>query len=154
PDSKLTVVHRSDGSGTTFNWVNYLSKVSDTWKGKVGEGTSVNWPTGIGGKGNEGVALLASCCSSSRGSYDKNQRLSRWFATRPARRAAFGLAAGVPGSPTSAVFALVGVVEPAVSVVSPHPSRVAAAAFHEFCAAAGAAPVSSDRFCPDVNRAS
>ena len=56
PDSKLTVVHRSDGSGTTFNWVNYLSKVSDTWKGKVGEGTSVNWPTGIGGKGNEGVA--------------------------------------------------------------------------------------------------
>ena len=50
------------------------------------------------------------------------------------------LAAGVPGSPTSAVFALVGVVEPAVSVVSPHPSRVAAAAFHEFCAAAGAAP--------------
>ncbi len=56
PDSKLTVVHRSDGSGTTFNWVNYLSKVSDTWKAKVGEGTSVNWPTGIGGKGNEGVA--------------------------------------------------------------------------------------------------
>ena len=56
PDSKLTVVHRSDGSGTTFNWVNYLSKVSDAWKGKVGEGTSVNWPTGIGGKGNEGVA--------------------------------------------------------------------------------------------------
>lgn len=56
PDSKLTVVHRSDGSGTTFNWVNYLSKVSDSWKAKVGEGTSVNWPTGIGGKGNEGVA--------------------------------------------------------------------------------------------------
>jgi phosphate transport system substrate-binding protein len=56
PDSKLTVVHRSDGSGTTFNWVNYLSKVSGEWKSKVGEGTSVNWPSGIGGKGNEGVA--------------------------------------------------------------------------------------------------
>lgn len=56
PDQKLTVVHRSDGSGTTFNWVNYLSKVSEEWKGKVGEGTSVNWPVGIGGKGNEGVA--------------------------------------------------------------------------------------------------
>ena len=56
PDSKLTVVHRSDGSGTTFNWVNYLSKVSEDWKSKVGEGTSVNWPVGIGGKGNEGVA--------------------------------------------------------------------------------------------------
>jgi len=56
PDQKITVVHRSDGSGTTFNWANYLSKVSDDWKGKIGEGTSVNWPTGVGGKGNEGVA--------------------------------------------------------------------------------------------------
>jgi phosphate transport system substrate-binding protein len=56
PDTKINVVHRSDGSGTTFNWVNYLSKVSPEWKSKVGEGTSVNWPTGIGGKGNEGVA--------------------------------------------------------------------------------------------------
>lgn len=52
----ITVVHRSDGSGTTFNWVNYLSKVSDEWKKKVGEGTSVQWPAGVGGKGNEGVA--------------------------------------------------------------------------------------------------
>jgi len=56
PDVKINIVHRSDGSGTTFNWVNYLSKVSPEWKAKVGEGTSVNWPTGIGGKGNEGVA--------------------------------------------------------------------------------------------------
>ncbi len=55
-DSLITVVHRSDGSGTTFNWVNYLSKVSDEWKTKVGEGTSVQWPAGVGGKGNEGVA--------------------------------------------------------------------------------------------------
>lgn len=56
PDATITVVHRSDGSGTTFNWVNYLSKVSDEWKTKIGEGTSVQWPTGVGGKGNEGVA--------------------------------------------------------------------------------------------------
>jgi phosphate transport system substrate-binding protein len=56
PDREVTVVHRSDGSGTTFIWVNYLSKVSPEWKEKVGEGTSVNWPAGVGGKGNEGVA--------------------------------------------------------------------------------------------------
>lgn len=56
PDGVINVVHRSDGSGTTFNWVNYLSKVSDEWKTKVGEGTSVQWPLGVGGKGNEGVA--------------------------------------------------------------------------------------------------
>ena len=56
PAKKITIVHRSDGSGTTFNFVNYLSKVSPEWKTKVGEGTSVKWPTGIGGKGNEGVA--------------------------------------------------------------------------------------------------
>ncbi len=56
PEGKITVVHRSDGSGTTFNFVNYLSKVNPEWKTKVGEGTSVKWPTGIGGKGNEGVA--------------------------------------------------------------------------------------------------
>ncbi len=56
PAKKITVVHRSDGSGTTFNFVNYLSKVSGDWKSSVGEGTAVKWPTGIGGKGNEGVA--------------------------------------------------------------------------------------------------
>jgi phosphate transport system substrate-binding protein len=56
PDAEITVVHRSDGSGTTFIWVNYLAKVSDEWKQKVGEGTAVAWPTGVGGKGNEGVS--------------------------------------------------------------------------------------------------
>lgn len=56
PDLNITVVHRSDGSGTTFIWANYLSKVSADWKSKVGEGTSVSWPAGVGGKGNEGVA--------------------------------------------------------------------------------------------------
>lgn len=56
PATKISVVRRSDGSGTTFNLTNYLSKVSPQWQAKAGEGTTVNWPTGIGGKGNEGVA--------------------------------------------------------------------------------------------------
>lgn len=56
PDQAIVVVHRSDGSGTTYNWVDYLSKISPEWKSKVGVGTSVSWPTGVGGKGNEGVA--------------------------------------------------------------------------------------------------
>ncbi len=58
PDKTMTVVHRSDGSGTTFIFSNYLSKVSPEWKEKVGSGTSLNWPTGLGGKGNPGVAGL------------------------------------------------------------------------------------------------
>ena len=56
PSTRINVVHRSDGSGTTYNFVNYLSKISPQWKDTVGEGTSVEWPGGIGGKGNEGVA--------------------------------------------------------------------------------------------------
>jgi phosphate transport system substrate-binding protein len=58
PDLDLVVVHRSDGSGTTYIWVDYLAKISPEWKQKVGVGTSVNWPVGLGGKGNEGVAGL------------------------------------------------------------------------------------------------
>ncbi len=56
PSAAIAVVHRSDGSGTTFNFTDYLSKVSPEWKGKVGESASVQWPVGIGAKGNEGVA--------------------------------------------------------------------------------------------------
>jgi phosphate transport system substrate-binding protein len=55
PAADITVVHRSDGSGTTGVWTDYLSKISPEWKEKVGAGTSINWPVGIGGKGNEGV---------------------------------------------------------------------------------------------------
>jgi phosphate transport system substrate-binding protein len=58
PGNDIVVVHRSDGSGTTYIWTDYLAKVSDEWKNKVGKGTSVNWPVGLGGKGNEGVAGL------------------------------------------------------------------------------------------------
>lgn len=56
PDKEIIVVHRSDGSGTTFIWTDYLSKVSPEWKSQVGSNTSVKWPIGMGGKGNEGVS--------------------------------------------------------------------------------------------------
>jgi phosphate transport system substrate-binding protein len=58
PAEDIVVVHRSDGSGTTYIWTDYLSKISDEWRTKVGKDTSVNWPVGLGGKGNEGVAGL------------------------------------------------------------------------------------------------
>src|SRR5580658_1426346 len=58
PGNDIVVVHRSDGSGTTYIWTDYLSKVSDEWKSKVNKNTSVNWPTGLGGNKNEGVAGL------------------------------------------------------------------------------------------------
>ena len=58
PDAAISVVRRADGSGTTFVFTNYLSKVNADWKAKAGEGTAVNWPTGAGGKGNEGVAAF------------------------------------------------------------------------------------------------
>ena len=58
PSSSITVVHRSDGSGTTFVWADYLSKISAEWKQRVGANSSLNWPVGVGGKGNEGVAGL------------------------------------------------------------------------------------------------
>lgn len=58
PENDIIVVHRSDGSGTTYIWADYLSKISPEWKEKVGVGTSVNWPVGLGGKGNDGVAGL------------------------------------------------------------------------------------------------
>ncbi len=58
PSTAIAVVHRADGSGTSFNFTNYLSKVSPDWKSKVGEGTAPNWPVGTGGKGNEGVSAF------------------------------------------------------------------------------------------------
>ena len=56
PNDQIIVIHRSDGSGTTYIWTDYLSKISADWQGQVGKGTSVKWPVGLGGKGNEGVA--------------------------------------------------------------------------------------------------
>lgn len=80
PDAAIIVVHRSDGSGTTFGWTNYLSKVSADWKEKVGEGKAVKWPTGQGGKGNEGVAAYVRQLKNSIGyveyAYAKQNNLS------------------------------------------------------------------------------
>jgi phosphate transport system substrate-binding protein len=67
PNAPITVVHRLDGSGTTFNWVNYLAKVSPEWRDKVGEGTAVEWPVGVGGQGNEGVAAAVTKSANSIG---------------------------------------------------------------------------------------
>jgi phosphate transport system substrate-binding protein len=67
PDMPITVVHRIDESGTTFNWSNYLSKVSSEWKAIAGEGPSVEWPLGLGGKGNDGVASLVAMIPGSIG---------------------------------------------------------------------------------------
>jgi len=70
PGTNIAVVHRSDASGTTFNFTHYLSQVSSTWKGGPGEGKSVNWPTGVGGKGNEGVAAYVKQIPNSIGYVD------------------------------------------------------------------------------------
>ena len=67
PDATINVVHRSDASGTTFNFTHYLSQVSPTWKAGPGEGTSVSWPSGVGGKGNEGVAAYVNQIKNSIG---------------------------------------------------------------------------------------
>ena len=67
PGNDIVVIHRSDGSGTTYIWTDYLSKVSGDWKDKVSKGTSVNWPVGLGGKGNEGVTGLIKQTPSSIG---------------------------------------------------------------------------------------
>ncbi|MEO7336613.1 MAG: phosphate ABC transporter substrate-binding protein PstS, partial [Caldimonas sp.] len=80
PDAAIAVVRRADGSGTSFNFTNYLSKVNPEWKAKVGEGTAVNWPTGAGGKGNEGVSAFVQRLPNSIGyveyAYAKQNKMS------------------------------------------------------------------------------
>ncbi len=80
PDSSIAVVRRADGSGTTFIFTNYLSKVNAEWKEKAGEGTAVNWPTGAGGKGNEGVSAFVQRLPNSIGyveyAYAKQHKMS------------------------------------------------------------------------------
>ncbi|OWT69025.1 MULTISPECIES: phosphate ABC transporter substrate-binding protein PstS [unclassified Achromobacter] len=80
PSADIIVVYRSDGSGTTFGWTNYLSKVSASWKADIGEGKSVKWPTGQGGKGNEGVAAYVGQLKNSIGyveyAYAKQNKLA------------------------------------------------------------------------------
>ena len=80
PDAAISVVRRADGSGTTFLFTNYLSKVNAEWKAKAGEGTAVNWPTGAGGKGNEGVSAFVMRLPNSIGyveyAYAKQNKMS------------------------------------------------------------------------------
>ncbi len=80
PDAQIAVVRRADGSGTSFLFTNYLSKVNTEWKDKVGEGTAVNWPTGAGGKGNEGVSAFVTRLPNSIGyveyAYAKQNKMS------------------------------------------------------------------------------
>ncbi len=80
PDASIAVVRRADGSGTTFLFTNYLSKVNAEWKAKVGEGTAVNWPVGAGGKGNEGVSAFVQRLPNSIGyveyAYAKQNKMS------------------------------------------------------------------------------
>ncbi|WP_428425235.1 phosphate ABC transporter substrate-binding protein PstS [Methylibium sp.] len=80
PDAPIAVVRRADGSGTTFIFTNYLSKVNAEWKAKAGEGTAVNWPTGAGGKGNEGVSAFVQRLPNSIGyveyAYAKQNKMS------------------------------------------------------------------------------
>jgi phosphate transport system substrate-binding protein len=80
PDAAIAQVRRADGSGTTFIFTNYLSKISPEWKSKVGEGTAVNWPVGAGGKGNEGVAAFVGRLPNSMGyveySYVKQNKMT------------------------------------------------------------------------------
>jgi phosphate transport system substrate-binding protein len=80
PDAAIAPVRRADGSGTTFNFTNYLSRVHPEWKAKVGEGTAVNWPVGAGGKGNEGVSAFVNRLPNSIGyveySYVKQNKMT------------------------------------------------------------------------------
>jgi len=111
PGTDIVVVHRSDGSGTTYIWVDFLSKISPEWKSKVGVATSVNWPTGVGGKGNEGVAGLVTQTPGSIGyveliyalqnkiSYGSVQNMAGEFVTASVESvtaAAAGAAANMP----------------------------------------------------------
>jgi phosphate transport system substrate-binding protein len=88
PGTDITVVHRSDGSGTTYIWVDYLSKVSPEFRQKVGVATSVNWPVGLGGKGNEGVAGLVKQTPGSIGYVELIYALQNKIAYGPVQNAA------------------------------------------------------------------
>ena len=88
PAEPITVVHRADGSGTTYTWVDFLSKVSPEFKGKVGVGTSVTWPVGLGGKGNEGVSGLVKQTPGSIGYVELIYALQNKIAYSPVKNAA------------------------------------------------------------------
>ena len=101
PNIAITVVHRVDGSGTTFNWSNYFSKMSSEWKATVGESTSLEWPHGVGGKGNDGVASLMASIPGSIG------YLEYTYALQKIDKISFGVVQNSAGkfvSPNSETF--------------------------------------------------
>jgi phosphate transport system substrate-binding protein len=101
PNIAITDVHRVDGSGTTFNWSNYLSKMSSEWKATVGESTSLEWPHGVGGKGNDGVASLMASIPGSIG------YLEYTYALQKIDKISFGVVQNSAGkfvSPNSETF--------------------------------------------------
>ncbi len=88
PNLAITVVHRSDGSGTTYDWTNYLSDINATWKTQVGYATSVSWPAGVGGNGNSGVAALVHQTSGAIGYTDVAYAVQNHFQTAMVQNAA------------------------------------------------------------------
>jgi phosphate transport system substrate-binding protein len=79
PDTKITIAHRSDGSGTTYNFTDYLAAVSPSWKSQIGRGTSVNWPVGVGGRGSSGVSAIVAQTEGSIGYADAAFALKSHF---------------------------------------------------------------------------
>jgi phosphate transport system substrate-binding protein len=102
PNTDITVVHRSDGSGTTYIWVDFLSKVSPQWQKQVGVSTSVNWPVGVGGKGNEGVAGLVRQTPGSIGYVELIYALQNKISYGPVQNAAGEFVAASTTSVTAA----------------------------------------------------
>jgi phosphate transport system substrate-binding protein len=131
PSTDITVVHRSDGSGTTYIWVDFLAKTSPEWKDKVGVSTAVNWPAGVGGKGNEGVAGLVSQTPGSIGYVELIYALQN--------KIAFGSVQNADGEFVKATTDSVTAAAAAVSSKMPADFRVSITN----AAGAGAYPVSS-----------
>ena len=131
PATDITVVHRSDGSGTTYIWSDFLSKVSSEWKTRVGVSTAVNWPAGVGGKGNEGVAGLVSQTPGSLGYVELIYALQN--------KIAFGAVQNANGEFVKATTDSVTAAAAAVSAQMPADFRVSITN----AAGAGAYPVSS-----------
>jgi phosphate transport system substrate-binding protein len=102
PNQDITVVHRSEGSGTTYIWVDYLAKVSPEWKEKVGVAPSVKWPVGLGGKGNEGVTGLVKQTPGAIGYVELIYALQNDIAYGPVQNAAGKFVTASPASVTAA----------------------------------------------------
>jgi phosphate transport system substrate-binding protein len=116
PSEDTVVVHRSDGSGTTYIWTDYLSKVNPEWKQKVGTSTSVNWPVGLGGKGNEGVAGLIQQTPNSLGYIELIYAIQN--------KIAYGRVKNLAGAFVKADLASVSAAAAAVSKAMPDDFRV------------------------------